>query len=137
MTRCLYSWQAPYVEPPPSKKVVHLEQRCSLDRGHAGPHRSLSNVIAPLDARGIADHVWGRVQKHQAEHNVGVGKLCVRIHPLDLDLLRREFRLRRSHDPFTPEGLAFGGLSPLLFGVRLEEDETVERGEPQVVRSAE
>lgn len=47
MTRCDFRWEAPYLHAPPSTRVSLLEQECSLERGHDGPHRSLTNCIAP------------------------------------------------------------------------------------------
>lgn len=42
---CKFKWRAPYLLPPPSTKVMSVQQVCSLPKGHDGPHRSLSNVI--------------------------------------------------------------------------------------------
>lgn len=45
MSTCGHIWKAPYLHAPPSKKVTSVTQKCSLPKGHDGPHRSLSGVI--------------------------------------------------------------------------------------------
>lgn len=42
--KCGYKWKAPYLLPPPSKKVTSIGQECAEPQGHEGPHRSLTNV---------------------------------------------------------------------------------------------
>lgn len=56
--RCQHKWRAPYLLAPTAPRVIQtggvtipvrgdtlrVEQRCHLQEGHAGPHRSLSNV---------------------------------------------------------------------------------------------
>lgn len=58
MNRCGYSWFAPYILPPSHDRTIQfgevratgvgaisIQQKCSLPKGHDGPHRSNTNVI--------------------------------------------------------------------------------------------
>jgi hypothetical protein len=44
---CGYTWDALYLLPPPSKKVVTQRQVCILDKNHDGDHMSWSKITAP------------------------------------------------------------------------------------------
>lgn len=47
MPKCGFKWNAPHLEPPPSKKVIGREQVCIKPRGHKDDHLSDGQVTAP------------------------------------------------------------------------------------------
>jgi hypothetical protein len=59
MNNCGHKWYAQFLEPPPSRRIRYIEQICIEVKDHDGPHRSLTNVILPLDKSGrIGEYGW-------------------------------------------------------------------------------
>jgi hypothetical protein len=69
MTSCGFQWVAPWHAPPSAPKAdaefyrAHRpSERCILERGHEGDHRSLANVTAANPPRKIVGKVQGCVR---------------------------------------------------------------------------